>query len=714
MTRMSALICAGLLLLSVAAAQDFTQYSNSFSNGKEMDVGPDGTVWYKVGSQLVRLDPQSADAQCFALPMSTPGEVSVDSTGAAWVYCNLTICRVFDGLVQAFPLHDGMGKALAASPDGTVWAAGRRLAEQIWLLMRYENGQWHDILDGPSRKGAEAICFEADGTGWFLYPDGVARYSEGEWAFFEHGFDPLPPDCAIGSPGELYVTQTQIGAVQVFQDGVLAREYKVSDGLAGNFPERLDVDTLGRVWVSDQFDAGVSMFDGQSWTVFNTLNSGLPSNHVGDIAASPDGSVFFTTATGVARYHNGFWNVCSGRETMVVNNDVWSVAVNEQGQVFYGTYYGQIGYKEGSTWTVLREDPMGLFPDNVYDILFSPSGSIWFGCHHCLRVWRGLMAELYNTGSGGIALQDSTALCLDQSGEIWICARYGVARRDEAHFSWTSWGTGDNWPISACCDQEGKVWIGTDDGLAVLENGELTRWLPEYGYVDAIACDQDGVMWLGFSISSKRGVLEFDGENEIAWYTIRDGLPSNAISCIECDSANHIWVGTSDGLGYFDRSQWTKYNIDSGFPVNEIRDIFAAPNGDVWFATPAGLICRESGVEPPKLSISIATDRNLYRAGETMTVSLSYQNPGPDIFIDIQIACQLPDGSLYYYPGGDTPVPFSSGMLPSGTSIPIVLVLRYEFPSGFPVGGYTWMTAMFQQGTFNILTDIATAPFTFE
>jgi len=97
-----------------------------------------------------------------------------------------------------------------------------------------------------------------------------------------------------------------------------------------------------------------------------------------------------------------------------------------------------------------------------------------------------------------------------------------------------------------------------------------------------------------------------------------------------------------------------------------------------------------------------------------MTVSLSYENPGPGIFVDIQVACQLPDGSLYYYPGGDTPVPFSSGMLPSGTSIPIVLVLAYEFPSGFPVGGYTWMTAMFQQGTFNMLTDIATAPFTFE
>ena len=53
-------------------------------------------------------------------------------------------------------------------------------------------------------------------------------------------------------------------------------------------------------------------------------------------------------------------------------------------------------------------------------------------------------------------------------------------------------------------------------------------------------------------------------------------------------------------------------------------------------------------------------------------------------------------------------------MLPSGTKVPMVIVLTYEFPSDFPVGDYTWMTAMFAQGTFNILTDIATAPFTFQ
>jgi len=52
-----------------------------------------------------------------------------------------------------------------------------------------------------------------------------------------------------------------------------------------------------------------------------------------------------------------------------------------------------------------------------------------------------------------------------------------------------------------------------------------------------------------------------------------------------------------------------------------------------------------------------------------MTVSLQYENPGPDVNIDILIACQLPDGSVHYYPGGDILAPFLSGILPSSTII---------------------------------------------
>jgi len=51
-------------------------------------------------------------------------------------------------------------------------------------------------------------------------------------------------------------------------------------------------------------------------------------------------------------------------------------------------------------------------------------------------------------------------------------------------------------------------------------------------------------------------------------------------------------------------------------------------------------------------------------------------------------------------------------MLPSGTKVPMVLVLSYEFPEGFPTGQYTWLAVICEQGTFNFLSDISSASFT--
>ncbi|MCD6327317.1 hypothetical protein J7M28_07170, partial [bacterium] len=152
----------------------------------------------------------------------------------------------------------------------------------------------------------------------------------------------------------------------------------------------------------------------------------------------------------------------------------------------------------------------------------------------------------------------------------------------------------------------------------------------------------------------------------------------------------------------------------NGIPVNEIRDISTAPNGDIWFATPAGLLCLESGMAQPEPSITISTDAETYHAGDTMLVALTYENPGPDLEIDIQIACVLPDGSLYYHEGGDMPEPYISGLLPSGTFIPGFPVLIHDFTADFPTGDYTWLAAFFEMGTMNMIGELSSASWRFE
>jgi len=719
--------------LGVSYAEEFTLYTNPFASGEHIAAAPDGHVWFKSGGFLAAFDSLTEELQIFRLPSAYPGnQVAVDTSGAVWVHCNTVICRVVDGQLGTFFFPDASWSpgVIAAAPDGSVWATLTTKTASDGMsfgIVRFDGTTWSDIDSPVPSSCPSAICFSPDGTGWFAWTgpgEGsfqnehqLARYRDGEWQTFDelaYG-DRTPKAIAATDAGDVWLaTDDRVYHIRNGQD---VAEYSYQQGdLAGWHPADVAIDSLGRVWVPDNL-SGVSMFDGENWTTFNTLNSGLPSDNVNGVAAAPDDRVWFTTGAGLASYHNGLWSTYTGGESTVVNNDVWSVAVDGLGRTFYGTYFGQVGYFDGSHWKALH-DPGTAYVDKVYDIAFGPDGTVWLACDQFLRAWKGMIVN-YSKTPDGMPLSRSTNLCLDQESSLWVCAARGLAKYDGS--SWKSFQASVGSPPMAvtpegiACDLGGRIWVGTQIGLAAIKDDQLDRFLPQYKYVHTIACDRDGMLWLGFGVS-ERGVLVFECEQneEIAWYTTDDGLPSNRINSIACDDANNVWVGTNDGLAYFDGSQWKMWDIDSGVPVNEIRDIAIAPNGDVWFATPAGLLCHESGVKPPAPSITIKTDKPVYHAGETMTVTIGYENPGPDIDIDIQIACMLPDGSLYYYPGGDVPVPFSSGMLPSGTKVPMVLVLSYKFPDGFPTGRYTWLAVICEQGTFNFLSDISSASFTFE
>ena len=151
-----------------------------------------------------------------------------------------------------------------------------------------------------------------------------------------------------------------------------------------------------------------------------------------------------------------------------------------------------------------------------------------------------------------MSLSSATDLSFDHDQNLWVCAGDGLAKYDGS--SWKTFQAFKDTmppvevtPDCIACDHEGRIWVGTDIGVAAIKDDQLEQFLPQYPYVQAIECDNDGVLWFGFG-ASERGVLQFDGENEVAWYTIEDSLPSNRIKCISCDLANNIWVGTSDGL----------------------------------------------------------------------------------------------------------------------------------------------------------------------
>lgn len=67
-------------------------------------------------------------------------------------------------------------------------------------------------------------------------------------------------------------------------------------------------------------------------------------------------------------------------------------------------------------------------------------------------------------------------------------------------------------------------------------------------------------------------------------FTVKDGLPSNAVYCIFKDSKGLIWIGTDAGLVQYNGFKFKVLTKKNGLAGNFIRDIKEDKKGNIWIA----------------------------------------------------------------------------------------------------------------------------------
>lgn len=109
-------------------------------------------------------------------------------------------------------------------------------------------------------------------------------------------------------------------------------------------------------------------------------------------------------------------------------------------------------------------------------------------------------------------------------------------------------------------DREGLTWVGTmTKGLYKIDDGRVVSYFDKrVSYRNNISCIKEspwGEVWIGTS----GGLGRYDRTKDaFTWYTVEDGLPGWWISAIEFDGKG-MWVGTGNGLCYFDGRKFKPY-----------------------------------------------------------------------------------------------------------------------------------------------------------
>jgi len=130
----------------------------------------------------------------------------------------------------------------------------------------------------------------------------------------------------------------------------------------------------------------------------------------------------------------------------------------------------------------------------------------------------------------------------------------------------------------------------------------------DYNYVVSAEVDLSGNLWFGLydfrSFPYEKGQLvRWDGNYGWRFYTLENApFPARGIRSLRADSKGGLWVGTINGVVYFDGNRWITFDsLNSflrGLPYDGKRviDIEVDSDGNVWFGTWGGGVVRYDGV----------------------------------------------------------------------------------------------------------------------
>ncbi|WP_181151383.1 hybrid sensor histidine kinase/response regulator transcription factor [Sphingobacterium gobiense] len=202
------------------------------------------------------------------------------------------------------------------------------------------------------------------------------------------------------------------------------------------------------------------------------------------------------------------------------------------------------------------------------------------------------------------------SICEDQQGNLWVGTRSkGVTliRKDGKyqHFQHdpaSSHAIQSNYIKKVFCDSDGYIWIGSQSGLDRYDpRGEIIERIGLSATLNAgvygMAEDADGDIWL----ATWNGISKFDRHNhKIETFDLGSVLTEQHVWTIFIDSKGQIWAGT-EGAGIFIFRETTDGKLklsralNHGNPTstplsdNRIYSIFEDKENRIWIGTGNGL-----------------------------------------------------------------------------------------------------------------------------
>lgn len=481
----------------------------------------------------------------------TPIEMTQTSDGYLWVGTNTGLVR-FDG-VRFVPWTPPPGQRL---PDARIFALSGSRDGGLWIGTAYNvshlvNGELTNYERPRGR--IEALLEDNDGAAWITR----TQITDGQG-----------PLCRI--------------------KGTNVRCFDKADGMPFPYSAFLAKDTVGNFWVGGFF--GVCRWKpGSCATYFE--NKSLADRGIGAIqaiAAGADGSFWAVREMSgpglrLEQFKDGIWTSHVYQEIAANNADVSALFVDRGNSLWIATANHGIYRIQGSSVDHFdRTD--GLSSDAVGSFFEDREGTVWVVTSDGIDNFRNLQVATFSMREGMNA-DGASSLIAAHDGAVWVgnFEALNILRNNQLSAIGKDQGLPGHNVTTLLEDHAGRMWVGVDGGL----------WVYDHGIFRAILNANGGLLGIVFSIveGADQSIWVRAGPNlyRIHDFTVQDETTSPQITkayILAARPQGGVVLGLTTGdLLRYNNGQETTISPNDGIHVDQIRDIFVAPDDSIWGTT---------------------------------------------------------------------------------------------------------------------------------
>jgi signal transduction histidine kinase/ligand-binding sensor domain-containing protein len=571
---------------------------------------PDGYLWIGTRSGgLARFD--GARFVIFN-PQTTPElkdvefeTLSVDSRGTLWITAG--------------------NESVASSIGGKFHLVRERTAEPRWHPLQL-------VAEEPNAVYLASFHFAI-----FRVPRNGTPNEAERIDLEPHPPTPLPPHFVLGRDNALwYITDSH----EVARLPLSGPDTKHSTVLSVPSPARvITKDSDGNIWLATEKQFGTITVDG--FTDRTPTNGPAPGD-VSQMLATADGSLWLWNGSLLRKISHGQWAVLA-EQFQLNGNQPLRFFADSQGGLWAIEYGAGLWHIRPDGTSVLLRRETGLPSRFITCWLEDNEGNIWIGTKEAglARIRRrqfkqftaadGIPGDVaqsvcedaqgtiwVGTATGGLARQsgekfvpvlltpspdpliESVTVCPDATDGVWIGTLQGSVFRfanhevrrvnNEVEMSFPLERLRDHVANAIMQDSRGRVWFCNGSGAYYFQDGKMTVFGSDRGFVDNI-----GVRALA---EGPRGTLWFGTEPGDLWRIVNDKptrfhppaeWPNARVSALLPD-ADGVWIGTlGGGLLRFENGSFTRITTRQGLPDNSITQLLDDGDGNLWAGTYAGL-----------------------------------------------------------------------------------------------------------------------------